>query len=233
MPDSLEELAAKHERAEAAAQRERLSQLQAREEERKSEKHVLLRRSLGTNPRWLLWVMLLVSGAVGVLPYFLDLEFVDDRAPDYIVVLVPVLMITLVFFRAQSALFSRSVRKAMRWLHSLPFQFDIEAYLSGLKEDGHWNRRICLHIVFLNEPTDAERELFASAVQGAVPTSGTEWQERTLSVTSAEMKTKFSGKSEYYYDNGLLHRWLVDIVDSTLERIAARQPIKRVDVEFL
>ncbi len=204
----------------------------AAKEERRS--RVLERRSLGLPRDWEL-SLLIVSLSACAAAMLLVFVGITEEVGWWIWPLALFLLVGAVGIHLWTSSYYPAAQ--LRWLNSLPFEFDVQAYLAMLAER-HYGRKMMVVVTF-KEPVEAEvAKTLELAVSGALKgATGRVIHGNTLIITGRAVRTWFlMGRTESIvatppiHDNSNLHAEFRTCVLRCLGPISRRVPIQKVTV---
>ena len=125
----------------------------------------------------------------------------------------------------------------LRKLRRLPYRFDVDAYRAalGTKRSTAQPR---VTVQFTTSVADADRELVADAVQGAVKNAQASWSGDALHISTDPITTVFrpvrtrGGGAKSYHSNDRVHKWLRSVILRALAPIHRRAAIESISVEL-
>lgn len=205
--DPFDELAARGARARVMEEEKREEARRAREAAAESERSALLHDSLGTGnvPGAIamgVFVVLALGGAERIAA--------ATGALDYAV------GVGLIVFGVVFALFlfgflrEHMLDRARRFLSSMPFEFDHEAYLRALSAK-HMNASVTVRVRFAAEVPEAAQRTIEDAMVGAIGAGRAEMDDGVLVVSSPSLQGWFVTTSDTSsgskHSNHLHHAW--------------------------
>ena len=175
-------------------------------------------------------------GMLGAGMYFAPM--LDPNSTMFTVFIVGTLtLMVLVNYLLITITQRRSRERELAWLRGLPFEFNVDSYLSSLGQE-RMNAKAELSARFEAPVPEAEREAVSAVIAGACKTIDRSWmRDGTLIVRSADIETWFmrssstSGSSSYH-SNRRVHQWFRDSVGKGLLTIHARYPIRAISVSI-
>lgn len=191
-------------------------------------------RSLGLPRVWAQTVAIgVVFAAIGAL--LLGIFAVPGSALSWL--LAPAAALVLLCVAAAYWAFWTYPKAQKRWLHHLPFKFDVQAYMAVLGER-HYGRRLLVTVTFVNDVDDSLRQRLPLVVAGALRgASGQMVNARTLVISGKPVRTWFlPGKksalssTQPIHDNSNLHGQFRQCVLRCLGPISKSAPIQKVVV---
>ncbi len=157
--------------------------------------------------------------------FAVSLAGVADEGSDVLETYSTVLFIVLicVFFLVIDVFRKRQRDAQIAWLQNLPFDFDLEAYLTGLGEE-RMSTIVTLRIVFAAEVSEYDRDTVSDAIGGAVVTEERRWKKHDLVVRSW-----LSTWSVASHSNHNAHVWVRACLNGVLV-VHAKYPVESVSV---
>jgi hypothetical protein len=228
----LEALAAKGREQKRREAEKREREAQARTRERELEKDAILRRSLGrggfVDAAFILAGMVVAGGVIALLDTtFPDLEWKELW---FTLIMVPP------FFMAH--LTEKIHRKAeLRRIRSIPYAFDVDGYLDGLRKRYNHSVNVEVRVSFLRPVDAAAKRTIADALLAAVGECHASWQADELIIKSIAFETtkwvKKGDDNEIVAYNGKLHRWFRRCVDQGLSKVHPAYGITSLRVTYV
>jgi hypothetical protein len=143
-------------------------------------------------------------------------------APPIVLLLFPIFMLAiLAVWGLYLVVQDGSVRRAERWVASLPLHIDSAAYCE------HMATKFGAMTIELDVPDAGDdKELIRKAVAGGAAGTSANWNGDTLVIKCPALKTYFRAKGGGYTSNAKTHRWFRRFARRVLVPIADTHPVR-------
>ncbi len=118
----------------------------------------------------------------------------------------------------------------VRWLRSLPFEFDQDVYFAALGTDHGMSATVTVRVIFESAPPESERQTLADVIVGVSQHTDASFDGAVLVARSPSLKTESRSKNGSIRNNGRVHRWFRKLAGRALSKINGRHPIARVEL---
>jgi hypothetical protein len=194
----------------------------------------LARRSLAFGPSWLPSVGLLLAAlASAVVIFFAERAIVGSGLPSKYAPLLPVVSIWFVLWIGEPLLMRRLASRELRRLQSLPWTFDLEAYL-GLLDRDHLDETLRIDVTLVEPVAEASRSALGGS--GRLGRATVRWtNDRALSIRFRTGGTRtwtapLSRSSPP--SNSHVHRWFRRRLIRRLQALHAARGIRAAAVHL-